>query len=68
MINKRFFALSDNRTELFNLNCRLMNFIQNLKERCNVESQGKHPFSSVAEKYSNNTNSLHQIQLQNIKQ
>ncbi|XP_067087683.1 uncharacterized protein C22orf15 [Osmerus mordax] len=29
----------DNRMELFNLNCRLINFIQNLKERCNVESQ-----------------------------
>jgi hypothetical protein len=45
-----FITLKEAQTELFNLNCRMLNFIHSLKERCDLDPQGTVLYFSHREK------------------
>ena len=47
MLLNSLLHLTDSRQELFNLNCKLINFIHDLKERCGLDRKGEPSLRSV---------------------
>ncbi|XP_036418708.1 uncharacterized protein LOC118802311 isoform X3 [Colossoma macropomum] len=54
--------LGEGRVEIFNLNCRIVNFVHCLKERCNLDPQGGLDLMNRTGELMNLTESEHSIE------